>query len=80
MSIYVLHHNDTDGYGAAYAAWKKFGDGAKVLINTLSGLYELQVFALVRSFWVWLLLPMTLARQLIVFNYKIDGKIRCSVA
>lgn len=29
--IYVLHHSDTDGYGAAYAAWKKFGDAAKYI-------------------------------------------------
>jgi len=27
--IHVIHHNDTDGYGAKYAAWKKFGDKAQ---------------------------------------------------
>lgn len=26
--IYVLYHNDKDGQGAAYCAWKKFGDKA----------------------------------------------------
>lgn len=25
MKTYILHHNDADGFGAAYSAWKKFG-------------------------------------------------------
>ena len=27
--IYIIHHDDTDGFGSAFAAWKKFGDNAK---------------------------------------------------
>ncbi|NUQ57289.1 MAG: DHH family phosphoesterase [Candidatus Paceibacter sp.] len=29
--IVVLHHNDEDGFGAAYAAWRKFGDKAEYI-------------------------------------------------
>lgn len=29
--IVVLHHNDEDGFGAALAAWKKFGDKAEYI-------------------------------------------------
>jgi len=29
--IYVLYHRDKDGQGAAYSAWKKFGDKAKYI-------------------------------------------------
>lgn len=29
--ILILRHNDLDGFGAAYAAWKKFGDEAEYI-------------------------------------------------
>jgi oligoribonuclease NrnB/cAMP/cGMP phosphodiesterase (DHH superfamily) len=29
--VTVLYHRDTDGFGAAYAAWKKFGDRASFI-------------------------------------------------
>lgn len=28
---YILHHNDPDGFGAAYSAYKKFGNGKNVI-------------------------------------------------
>lgn len=32
MSIYVLYHSSChDGFGAAYAAWKRFGDSARYI-------------------------------------------------
>lgn len=35
MSIYVLYHAAChDGFGAAYAAWKKFGDSAKYVATS----------------------------------------------
>ncbi len=29
--IVIIHHNDLDGFGAAWVAWKKFGNNAKYL-------------------------------------------------
>lgn len=31
MKRLIIHHFDADGFGAAYAAWTKFGDDAEYL-------------------------------------------------
>ena len=49
----------------------KFGAAAKIFMNSLTGFFELQTFAISRSLWVWLLIPIIML-YMILFDERDD--------
>lgn len=49
----------------------KFSYAGKIFMNSLNGFLELQAFAIRRSFWVWLIFPMTII-YMILFDERDD--------
>lgn len=49
----------------------KLTAAAKIFMNSLNGFVELQTFAIIRSFWVWLLIPLVMT-YIILFDEKDD--------